>query len=113
MRLSTWLESLCKDVACTFGILKGRWRILKSGIRIHGTDGPDQVLLTCCALHNKPLDINGLDEPWEQGVQSIWPTAYDNDDGDNDDMDGQAGNELDIPSIVPDAILRLHNPASE
>lgn len=113
IRLSTWLESLRKDVECTFGILKGRWRILKSGIRIHGTDGPDQVFLTCCALHNKLLDIDGLDERWEQGVQSIWSTAYDNDDGDNDDIDGNAVNELDVPSIVPDAILRLQNPASE
>ena len=111
---STWLESLRKDVECTFGILKGRWRILKSGIRIHGTDGPDQVFLTCCALHNKLLDIDGLDERWEQGVQSIWSTTYDNDDGDNDDMmDSNAGTELDIPAIVPDAILRLQNPASE
>ena len=114
IRFSTWLESLRKDVECTFGILKGRWRILKSGIRIHGTDGPDQVFLTCCALHNKLLDIDGLDERWEQGVQSIWSTTYDNDDGDNDDMmDSNTGTELDIPAIVPDAILRLQNPASE
>ena len=35
IRWSQWLESLCKDVECTFGILKGRWRILKTGIRLH------------------------------------------------------------------------------
>jgi hypothetical protein len=30
---SQWLESMRRDVECTFGILKGRWwRILKSGI---------------------------------------------------------------------------------
>jgi hypothetical protein len=115
IRFSTWLESLRKDVECTFGILKGRWRILKSGIRLHGTDGADQVFLTCCALHNKLLDIDGLDERWEQGVQSIWSTTYDNDNGDDDDMmdDNDADNELDVPLIVPDAILRLQNPASE
>jgi hypothetical protein len=28
-RWSKWLESMRKDVQCTFGILKGRWRILK------------------------------------------------------------------------------------
>ncbi len=33
IRWSKWLESMWKDVECTFGILKGRWRILKSGIR--------------------------------------------------------------------------------
>jgi hypothetical protein len=62
--------------------------------------------------------MDGLNEQWEPSVQSIWSTAYDNDDGDNDDMmDGNdAGNELDIcPAAiaVPDAILRLQNPASE
>jgi hypothetical protein len=116
IRSSTWLESLQKDVECTFDILKGRWRILKCGIRIHGTtDGPDQVFLTCCALHNKLFDIDGLDKRWEQGVQSIWSTTYDNDDGDNDDdmLDGNAVNEVDVPCIVPDAILRLQNPALE
>jgi hypothetical protein len=75
----------------------------------------DQVFLTCCALHNKLLDIDGLDERWEQGVQSIWSTTYDNDDGDNDDdmLNGNAFNEVDVPSIVRDAILRLENPALE
>jgi hypothetical protein len=29
---SQWLESMRKDVECIFGILKGRWRILKSGL---------------------------------------------------------------------------------
>jgi hypothetical protein len=31
IRWSEWVESLRKDVECTFGILKGRWRILKTG----------------------------------------------------------------------------------
>ncbi|KAL3777685.1 hypothetical protein ACHAWO_007849 [Cyclotella atomus] len=30
---SEWLESMRKDVECTFGIMKGRWRILKTGVR--------------------------------------------------------------------------------
>jgi hypothetical protein len=29
-------ESLRRDVECCFGILKGRWRILKVGVRLHG-----------------------------------------------------------------------------
>jgi hypothetical protein len=40
-RWSEWLESMRKDVECTFGILKGRWRILKSGIRVSGHQATD------------------------------------------------------------------------
>jgi hypothetical protein len=29
---STNLESVCKDVKCTFGILKKRWKILNHGL---------------------------------------------------------------------------------
>ncbi len=57
-----------KVVECTFGILKGRWRILKAGVRIHSVDGVDEVWFTCCALHNWLLDIDGLNGEWENGV---------------------------------------------
>ena len=50
-----------KDVECTFGILKGRWRILKSGVRIYGVDSVDYVWFTCCVLHNWLLDIDDID----------------------------------------------------
>jgi hypothetical protein len=62
IRWSKWLESKCKDVECMFGILKGRWRILKSGVRISGVDSVDYIWFTCCALHNWLLDIDGLSE---------------------------------------------------
>ena len=32
---SEWMESTRKDVECAFGILKGRWRILKTDVRLH------------------------------------------------------------------------------
>ena len=72
IRWSQWLESLRKDVKCTFGILKGRWRILKTGIRLHTLASADRVWKTCCALHNRLLDIDGLDQKWENGVRSNW-----------------------------------------
>jgi len=46
IRWSKWLESMRKDIECMFGILKGSWRILKAGVRIHGVDGADDVWLT-------------------------------------------------------------------
>lgn len=60
VHFSQWLESLRKDVECIFGILKCRWRILKTGIRLHNTEVADNVWLTCCALHNMLLDVDGL-----------------------------------------------------
>ena len=87
IRWSKWLESMCKDVKCTFGILKGRWRILKAGVRIHGVDGVDDVWLACCELHYWLLDIDGLNGAWEHGVPMsnwegpmgdtwTWPLTY-------------------------------------
>ena len=42
IRLSKWREIMQKDIECTFGILKGRWRILKSGIHLQGVDAVDK-----------------------------------------------------------------------
>ena len=67
-----------KDVECTFGIMKGRWRILKAGIRTHRLKTADDIWKTCCALHNWLLEEDGLDERWEQGIPSLWegPEGY-------------------------------------
>jgi hypothetical protein len=67
-----WLESIRKDVECTFGILKGRFRNLKTGIRLRGQESADQIFLTCCALHIWLLNKDGLDKDWEDRVQSDW-----------------------------------------
>ena len=60
--------SYCSE--CTFGILKGRWRILKTGVRTHAIKSVDNIWLTCCALHNWLLEIDGLDQPWD-GVNAV------------------------------------------
>jgi hypothetical protein len=66
IRWSKWLESMRKYVECTFGILKGRWCILKSGICLQGVDAVDKIWLTCCALHNWLLEIDGLNAKWSE-----------------------------------------------
>jgi hypothetical protein len=63
-RWSELMESMRKDVECTFGILKGQFRILKAGIRVHGVDSTDNIWMTCCAIHNMLLEIDGLTEYW-------------------------------------------------
>ena len=45
IRFSSWLESMRIDVEYTFGILKGRFRILKSGIRLAGIKSADKNIL--------------------------------------------------------------------
>jgi hypothetical protein len=89
IRFSQWIESLRKDVECTFGILKGRFRILKAGIRLHGVETADKIWLTCCALHNWLLEVDGLDQPWDGSLGQF----------DSEDCD------------LPSALGRLTSPA--
>ena len=67
IRFSEWLESMRKDVECTFGILKGRFSILRYGLRFAKIQHCDQTWLTCCALHNMLLYVDGLHKNWENG----------------------------------------------
>ena len=76
IRFSEWLESMRKDVECTFGILKGRFCILRYGLRIQSIKRCDQLFLTCCALHNRLLFIDGLDKNWSSGEKSNWEKEY-------------------------------------
>ena len=75
VRWSKWAESMRKDVECTFGILKGRWRILKTGIRVEQLDVADDIWCTCCALHNMLLNVDCLDQKWNKGVRSDYEGA--------------------------------------
>jgi Plant transposon protein len=65
---SRWVESVRKDVECTFGILKGRFRCLKLPIYYQDKDVIDSMFFTCCILHNILLHIDGYDVRWEKGV---------------------------------------------
>jgi hypothetical protein len=96
IRRSKWLELLHKDVECTFGIMKGRWRILKAGGCIWGVLKADDVWLTCCTLHNWLLDIDGFGGVWNGGLPiSDWTGPL----GDME-FDG-------VREDIPNAIARL------
>ncbi len=52
---SSTIESVRKDVECTFGILKKRWKILEYGIRFDDIEVVEMVFVVCCMLHNMML----------------------------------------------------------
>jgi Plant transposon protein len=89
MRWSKWLESMRKDVECTFGILKGRFRVLKIGVRLHQIDSVDNLWRTCCALHNLFLEDDGLNYNWEEelGIDDEESTDDEDDEYYLDDID--------------------------
>jgi DDE superfamily endonuclease len=99
LRFSQWLELFQKDSECTFGILKGRFRILKTGIRVEGTKAADNIWLTCCALHNWLLRCDGLADKWKKGVAS----DYEGELGENDP------NEMRQLPAMPFALARLND----
>jgi len=94
IRFSEWLESMRKDVECTFGSLKRRFAILKYGIRLGSINQCDKVWHTCCALHNLLLFHDKLDKGWDNGIHISESNDADNEDDDNniDDYD-----DADIP----------------
>jgi len=57
--------------------MKGRFRLLRYGVRLYGIEKTDQVWMTCCALHNMLLQFDGLVKGWENGVKSVWEEEVD------------------------------------
>jgi len=70
LRWSQWMESMRKDVECTFGILKKRFTILSKGVHARDINVADKVWKTCCGLHNMLLEWDGFDEMWEGEIPS-------------------------------------------
>ena len=52
-----------KDIECTFGILKGRFRILKNAIRLKYEDDIEALFRTCAVLHKILLQFDGFLNP--------------------------------------------------
>jgi hypothetical protein len=47
-------------------------------VRLHSTQSVDRVWLTCCALHNWLLEIDGLDQTWDgvSATASEWEGEF-------------------------------------
>lgn len=61
------MESVRKDIECCFGVLKGRWRVLKLPVQARSKEHIDDIFFTCVCLHNILHDWNGRDQ-WENGL---------------------------------------------
>ena len=66
-----------KDVECAFGIIQGRFTILRYGTHFQSITRCDQLWLACYAMHNMLLDIDGRNENWENGTPSNWELIND------------------------------------
>jgi hypothetical protein len=53
---SSNLESIQKDVECTFGILKIQWQILNDGLNYCDIRTCESIFNACCCLNNFMLD---------------------------------------------------------
>ena len=67
---SEWLESVRKDVECTFADLKNVWRILKYGVPYSDPHDVECIFKTCCIFHNMVLmydgrSLAGWEADWE------------------------------------------------
>ena len=82
---SEWVESVRKDVECTFGILKSRFRMLRDGIELHSPGEITNVFHTCCILHNMLLEHDGMDVLDDDAWELLNPqNGVDDDDYDED-----------------------------
>jgi hypothetical protein len=75
---SEWLESVRKDVECTFGMLKSRFRLLWNGVVYHYTQDIEMAMKTACILHNLILTYDGQSlASWEN---IDWQTLHPDED---------------------------------
>jgi Plant transposon protein len=94
---SEWVESTRKDVECTFGILKSRWRFLRNGIVLKNQISTGYAFFTCCILHNLILENDGLDNRWETDrdweILHPQPVPDNSDEGFDDDDEHVQGTQ--------------------
>ena len=86
---TTHLEGIRKDVECTFGIFKKRWRTLNNGFFYRQVEVCEKIFVMCCWLHNFLLDLMerpninlgrgapiGDDGVWLSAPSDAEPPAY-------------------------------------
>ena len=72
------VETTRKDIECIFGSLKKCFLILKHPIRLHKPTQIENMMTTCCVIHNLLLDYDKIDD---------WELELDDEDCNNDEFD--------------------------
>lgn len=68
-RWSEWLESVRKDIECTFGIIKARFRLFMNPIQFHKFSDIENAWKCACILHNMNINYDGNDlAEWERNL---------------------------------------------
>jgi hypothetical protein len=65
------LKSVRKNVECTFGIMKKRWKILNKGLLYRDIKVCEKIFVSCSCLHNmlvKDMKMNHLDTSVGRGA---------------------------------------------
>ena len=66
------LVSVRKRVERAFGLNKQRFRLLKTPMLFKTKQQVDNVMLTCCRLHNKLGDARGVRTKWDGIFDNDW-----------------------------------------
>jgi hypothetical protein len=96
------MESVRKDIECTYGILKMRFAILRNPLQYHSRNAQDylakmnNIVWSCCVLHNLLLGYDRLDLLWtDADVLSTWYA----------DADAELGHDFDLGADVHQQIV--------
>ena len=113
---SEFVESTRKDVECTFGQLKNRFRIIKRPLEMESLHEINLLFKACCVLHNMILIYDHRDiMHWEVGVD--WALLNPDDDEPDHVIEGdylvdeeppEAIFHPDLPQFVVQPGPRLH-----
>lgn len=97
---SEWLESIRKDVECTFGMLKQRFRLFLNQVHFHSFFIIEAAWKTACILHNMMLMYNGVDLlDWERNID--WSTVDPDLDMTEYDESMHMMDDYEDPQIIP------------
>jgi hypothetical protein len=115
-RWSEWLESVRKDIECTFGIIKARFRLFLNPIQFHRFTDIDNAWKTACILHNMNITYDGNDlADWERNLNwSYIDPNFDTLDSFHDDnvvpMDDYFETEARRQTYLSQALGNFHLP---